>query len=338
MISLISRYRNLIFAVLGALALFAVLGVLLAGRGGKTSSAPVPVTIQLVWKHGSNFAGYYAADKNGDYAKAGVSAELAPGGPGIDPVTVVLDGGAQFALTNAIHLLNARARGAPVKAIACVFQQSPLVFASRKGSGIKHPRDFAGKTVRVSGLNRLILRAMTGRFGLGAADYRIVETADRSGFLAGDIDVWGGYVNGRSHWILEKSTQFNVIHPDNYGIHAYYQCLVTTDRLIDGDPGLIAAVLRATLKGWRDMSENPDAAGPLTLAYDPDLDERVQTRRIKSVRPLFLGEQGRIGWMRPELWAQMVEFLRELGALDAPLDPSVLYDMRFLEKAHESGT
>ena len=45
MISVGSSNRGLILTILGALALFAVLGVSHAGRGNKPSFAPVPVTI-----------------------------------------------------------------------------------------------------------------------------------------------------------------------------------------------------------------------------------------------------------------------------------------------------
>ncbi len=85
------------------------------------------------------------------------------------------------------------------------------------------------------------------------------------------------------------------LHPDDFGVHAYYRCLVTTDQVITKEPELVAPMARPTLRGWSYVAEQPEATGALTLAYDPTLDATVQTGRPKAVRHLFITNQGPIG-------------------------------------------
>ena len=59
-------------------------------RGGASSGAQLDkVTLQLKWVPQAQFAGYYAALKQGYYKKAGLDVTIKPGGPDIIPEQVV---------------------------------------------------------------------------------------------------------------------------------------------------------------------------------------------------------------------------------------------------------
>ena len=329
-----TRQRMVICAAAGVAVLAtAGFGVLWFGFPGGGPAPMMPVKVQLGWKHQSDFAGYYAADQKGYYAEEALSVSFVAGGLKIDPLKAVLGGEARFGITNVVHLLHARARGEPVKAV-CIYQRSPLIFAVKADSGITHPRQFTGKTIRLSVHNRVILDAMTGRFGITPQEYTLVETSDKSRFLSGEIDMWGGYISGGSQWILAARDRVHTIHPDDFGVHDYYLCLMTTDQVITKEPELVARVVRTTLRGWSYVAEHPEATGALTLAYDPTLDATVQTGRLKAVRHLFITDQGPVGWMKPERWSGLVEALRLIGAIDGPIDATELYTMRFLEEIY----
>jgi two-component system sensor histidine kinase/response regulator len=68
------------------------------------------VTLQLKWKHQFQFAGYYAAQEKGYYREAGLEVDIVEAGPETDPVREVLDGRAQFGVSNSALIL-ARAAG-----------------------------------------------------------------------------------------------------------------------------------------------------------------------------------------------------------------------------------
>ena len=56
----------------------------------------VKVRVVLQWVPQSQFAGYYAALKEGFYEQENLDVEIIPGGPDIAPAQVVASGGAEF--------------------------------------------------------------------------------------------------------------------------------------------------------------------------------------------------------------------------------------------------
>ena len=99
----------------------------------------IPVTVQLNWLHYATFAGLYAADQNGDYASEGLRGEFVPGGPNVDFISPVVTGQAQFGAAGAENLIQARAAGKPVRAIAVILRRSPFALVSLADSGITTP-------------------------------------------------------------------------------------------------------------------------------------------------------------------------------------------------------
>jgi NitT/TauT family transport system substrate-binding protein len=53
------------------------------------------VTLQLKWVTQAQFAGYFAAVDQGYFKAAGLDVQIIPGGPDINPMQVVAQGGAE---------------------------------------------------------------------------------------------------------------------------------------------------------------------------------------------------------------------------------------------------
>ena len=173
--------------------LTALLGLLVLFGLSACSSAPgaaelTPVTVQLRWTHQAQFAGFYAADQNGEYTAEGLAVTFLEVGPDVDIHASVLQGSAQFGVAGADTLILKRAQGDPFKAIASIYRHNPLVFITLEESGITRPQDFAGKTILVASFNTAILHAMTSHAGVTPDQY--TETCcDYEQFYAGEVDV-----------------------------------------------------------------------------------------------------------------------------------------------------
>ncbi len=170
------RSFKLMAASLGLVAV-AVVGVyLMSSQDEDGSPAPPKRTVlQLPWTHSGAFAGYYLADQDGYYEESGIDIGFREGGGPIDPIAAVLEGKAQFGIASGNHLLQARAAGEPVRVLAAIHQLNPILFAVLDDSGIRHPRQFAGKTIRASQTNLPILHALAKRFGIDRDDYTVVD-------------------------------------------------------------------------------------------------------------------------------------------------------------------
>ena len=118
-----------------------------------------PVRLQLKWLHQFQFAGYYAAIEKGYYREEGLAVELLEGKPGLVPAQALLDGKADFAV-DAPSIVIQRQQGAPLVALAAIFQHSPTVVLTRGDSGITRPQDLRGKRVMLTPVTDPELLAM----------------------------------------------------------------------------------------------------------------------------------------------------------------------------------
>ncbi|MBT6426964.1 MAG: ABC transporter substrate-binding protein, partial [Rhodospirillaceae bacterium] len=227
------------------------------------------VTFKMGWWHEQTYAGFYAAEREGRYSTGGLRVTFIEGGPGANSLAALSAGKAHFATSTASAILNARAKGARIKAIACFYRRSPLAFAAKPGSGIRHPRDFAGKTIRVAKHSVQILHAMTARFGLSDDAYQVVHTRELDKFHDGEIDVFGGYLPGAILSAQKVMPDLIIIHPDNFGVHTYHNCLTTTEELLQKYPDLVRQFLAASVWGWKFVVANPSEVSALVLANNP---------------------------------------------------------------------
>ncbi len=292
----------------------------------------IPVTVHLQWMHEAEFAGFYAADQNGYYAEEGLAVTFLPGGSGIDNLASVASGQAQFGLASAEQLILSRASGETLRAIAVVYRHTPGVFFSLADSGITHPQQFAGLTIRTPAPMAALLHAMTSFVGVTPDQYQEVNLpSDVELFLSGEAQVWGGYLTGLVVTLKNAGYDLNIIYPDDYGVHFYGDTIITTDALIASDPDLVTRFLRASLRGWSWAIENPEQIGAMVLMYNPDLNIEIENQKMSASAPLVHTGEAQIGWMEAETWAGMVTMLVEQDLLAADLDPAQLYTMQFLQ-------
>jgi diguanylate cyclase (GGDEF)-like protein/PAS domain S-box-containing protein len=94
-----------------------------------------PLTIQLKWFHQFQFAGYYAALDLGYYQDEGLEVILRERSVQSDPVTDVLEGRAEYGITD-IGLVLAALQGKPVVLISQIFQHSPWALRTLEESDI----------------------------------------------------------------------------------------------------------------------------------------------------------------------------------------------------------
>lgn len=328
------RYRTLTHfaALIRTLGLAFVIGIVLSGcRTSESPASRVPVTAQLNWLHYASFGGLYAADQNGYYADHDLDVSFLEGGPAVDHLAAVLDGEAQFGVLGADELILARAEGKPVRAVAVILRQSPVVFVAPIETGIVSPRDFAGETVRVTPQLRPTLHTIMARVGVPPDQYdEVVLPSDLELFTAGPADVWGVYYNSFAVELQSAGHRLNFIFPDDYGVHFYNDTLFTTDTLIEQQPELVDRFLRATLLGLRYAIENPDAVGRLVQAYEPDADVAIETQKAIASIPLISSISEHLGDMEPAAWAAMHDILLEQGVLAEPFDITAVYTREFL--------
>ena len=96
----------------------------------------VPVDVQLDWKANAQFAGLLLAKENGWYAEAGLDVSIHPNDFKRSYLDVVASSDHTVGSSESRSLVAARGRGMPVRAVATIFQGSPIVLLSKRTRGI----------------------------------------------------------------------------------------------------------------------------------------------------------------------------------------------------------
>ena len=300
-----------------------------------TKQPPDEVALQLKWVHQAQFAGFYVAQERGYYAEENIEVTFVEGGPGIDVMEQVVTGQTEFGIEASDLVLQHCGKGVSIAAVAVIYRRNPLAFVSMADSGIEEPADFLGRTVALSSYGELQFAAIMKRLGLNVRQVEFVPFEyDYGSFYSGDVDVTDGYSTAGLIRMRQQGYEVNTIRPSNYGVLLYADALITTDQMIAENPELVARVLRATLRGWREAIEQQEAAVETTLQYAREADAELQSQMLEASVPLIHTGEDQIGWMRAEVWQGMHDILLEQGILDEPVGMDKVYTMDFLHAVY----
>ncbi|WP_176787825.1 ABC transporter substrate-binding protein [Roseospirillum parvum] len=232
---------------------------ILCGLGAPSARAAEQVVLQLKWHPQFQFAGYYAADKLGYFAAEGLAVTIRPRQPGPNPVDVVLAGQADFGVSGSAVVLS-RLRGRPVVLLAAVFQHAPLVLLTRSEDGILGPSELKGRRIMLGPEREdALLLAMLRNQGLGPDDFiRVPHTFSDTALIDEEVDAVSAYVTNQPFQYRRRGVAVNIINPVGYGFDFYGDTLFTSEALARRRPDLVAAMRRASLKGWRYALDHPE--------------------------------------------------------------------------------
>jgi NitT/TauT family transport system substrate-binding protein len=293
------------------------------------------VTVQLVWKHQAQFAGFYAADKNGFYENENLEVSILPRrSPSFDVVNAVVKGDADFGVNYAVGLIEARNRKQPVTAIASIYKRYPLAFMSLKEKGIVHPLDFVGRrfpVLSVSGAS-VLFDALLKKNRVTREDIVFIQTGyDLNRLFTGEVDVWTGYTINEVLIAKQKGYEINLVKPGDFGVNMMGDTLFTSDILINTNPDLVLRFVRATVKGWQWAVEHPEDAAKMCLEFDNELDLNHQTAMMKTSIP-YIKSQGPVGMMDTKVWEEMYKTLLDQEIIESRLNLNTVYINSFVEQ------
>lgn len=274
-----------------------------------------PIRFQLRWHHQFQFAGYYAAKEKGFYRRAGFDVELIPGSADKQPVREVLSGRAQYAEGNS-EVLHSRLKGAPLVALATIFQYSPSILLTLKKSEIKQPLDLIGRRVMgVKDQSDADFLAMFARekIPLGSIDL-LNSSYDVEDLINGNTDAFNAYLTNEPFLLEERNVPYNIINPRDYGVDFYSDILFTSEDEIRFHPGRAGRFRQATLEGWTYALANPEEL--IQIIRDKYSSEKsVSHMRYEalSVQSLILPELVEIGYTNPLRFRAMAEVFLQQG-------------------------
>ena len=302
-------------------------------RNNQNNEQSGKVSLRLAWLHGSGFEGFYAAKDKGFYNDQGLDVTLYPGGPDQNPIRSVAAGSDTFGQGGLVEVLQARAKGVPIKAIAAIFRENPVVYFSLKNSGIKTPNDFVGKTVGVKyGLDtETLYRALLSKYKINKSSITEVPVKfDMSPLFRKEVDVWPGYINFEPVIAKMQGYDVDVIRAEDYGIPMYGQVIFAREDFIKENPDIVRKFLEATVEGWQYAVSHDDEAAQLATKYSPETDLALAQKIFAPTKKLVIAQDSKIGYMETEVWQTNENILREQGLIKNDINLQDAFTNEFL--------
>ena len=278
------------------------------------------VVVQLRWKHHFQFAGYYAAAVKGFYREAGLKAELREGWGNSVAVDEVLKGGADFGVTGP-EILYRRLLGDPLVVLAAIFQHSAHALVARRDSGITVPADLIGRKVSWSTKWDPDLQAMFRHEGISLDQLVIIpDKWNFDDFVTGKIDALSCYTTTEVYRLKSLKVPYTMIHPVNYGIDFYGDCLFTSERQIADHRKRVANFRIASLKGWEYAMDHVEEMIDIILRNFGGRDHGLTREQLRfeadAMRRLIFPDLVEMGHMNPERWRRIADTYADVGMVD----------------------
>ena len=286
-------------------------------KGIARGKGPDRVALAFNGGHRFQYAGYYAAAAKGFYADEGLNVEWVVPQNGGHPLEAVLKGRAEYGVASA-DIAKARAEGAPVVALAAIFQHSTLGLMSRRDRNLAYLPDYAGKTILAGEDGRAEILAAFAKAGVDPAAIRFAPAGKGvDAVIDGTAEASVGSIASQPVEMRLRGVEPRTIQPIEHGIDFYGETLFTTEEEIDRHPERAEGMRRACLKGWEYALENVDEAIETILAM-PGATEGGATRdalraEAKLVAGAMQSKLVEIGHMNPARWDRIAETYAELG-------------------------
>lgn len=312
---------------------FAIVCVLLA----KTFTwSEEPVIVELKWLHQTQFAGYYVAEKEGYYNKAGLRVDIHQKNPEINNIESVVEGESQFAVISANELLKAIDEKQPIIAIAALYQKSPSVIVSLKEKNIKTPEDFKDKKLGIVSdtlENRLIYTSLAKT--IPSNNFSFISTGfSQIKFLeSGQADAVSLYRISELQKLKLNIDKYNIIYPENYGRKLYDDILITNTNFLKDNPKTVEKFVKATLKGWQEAINNPEKATQISLNYMPKKNQNHDYQKnmlVESIELMKTNDKLKIGSMSEQSWQEQITYLKNAGLI-SQLNPKDVFTNEFVK-------
>jgi NitT/TauT family transport system substrate-binding protein len=312
-----------------------------------TSAAAASVRLQLQWAPQAQFAGYFAADKQGYFAAENLTVQIVPGGPDVVPQAEgSKPDGPEFTISWVPKVLEAREAATPsdLVDIAQIFQRSGTLSVTWKDTGLDDPCKLAGKKVGTWGFGNefevtagLLTCGLTPGLengGDATKQYQQVTQAfDMKAFLSREIDAAEAMIYNEYAQVLEaqdpntgqlyKADQLNVINWNDYRVSMLQDAIFVRKSWLDQGANRDVAVrfVRASLKGWIYCRDHPADCVQYTIAAGSQLGVGHQTWMMNEINALVWPSPVGVGVIDPIFWGQTVKIAKNAGIIKH--DPSI---------------
>ncbi|TVU53335.1 MAG: hypothetical protein EA414_12780 [Arthrospira sp. PLM2.Bin9] len=299
------------------------------------------IIMQLDWKYNAQFAGVLLADYYNLYKSSGLAVEIRPGETAMIVTNQVAENPAMIGCGEQDIIMNAQIAGKPIKAIATMFQNSPLGLMSMPNSQIYDLQDLIGKRVAMQGESYSIMQMVMGHNNIGSDEIEVILVSGEEKhdlLLRGDVDAVQCYIVDEPIGFAAKTgITPNTMKFSDYGYDAYVQVIFAHNKLLQYHPEIVQTFLEVTFAGWRLALDDVEKAAEIIVSnyaetggeYD-DLDYQIAS--LKQVANYVTAgiTDNDLGKIDGDRWQSMAAQFEKYDIIDEVSLFSNSVDDRFL--------
>ncbi len=301
------------------------------------------VSLELSFIPNVQHAGFLVAAARGYYKDEGLELEVKPGSPAIDTTQDLADGTVDLAQVDYVDIVEARAAGVPIKAIAQTYKLPFFFWYANKSSGIASVADWKGKKLGAIQPGDYPERdAMMLAAGLDPKKDVTILQQDfgTDDFIAGKIDIGEGVVFYHPAYLIGVNQKkwpddFNVFNPADLGADFASQTVAANEDFIAKDPAAIRCFLRASIRGWQATFADAQKAVDDVMTFIPEgaIPKPHQQGAINSVLPIVGSGATDTTLLKPtpDKYTATIAQLKTLGYLKTDVDVAATYDGSFYD-------
>lgn len=313
----------LVVAAVAALTLWSAFGGN-APQAGKRAENARTIRFNMAWLPQGSMAGIFVAIDKGYFAEAGINVEPVRGFGGMRTANELDQGMFEFAYIDPLSVALNRSKGGKVRMIGGINMRFPAgACFVKERHRIERPADLAGLRFGAgqSSMIQALLPAWLTANGVDPARVERIQLDPAivvSSLVEGRIDAAECWL-GNSMALFDKAAKAKgvtigrVAYAD-YGLDVYGSGFATRDALIEKEPEMVRAFLKAAYRGYADAARDPKAALAIIRKYYPLLDEAVTERQIRETTALMAAEGGSHR-LKPEKVERTVTYLQASGQL-----------------------
>ncbi|MDM8529067.1 ABC transporter substrate-binding protein [Anaerolineales bacterium HSG24] len=280
------------------------------------------------------FAPYYVAQAKGFYADEGLDVSLEHGFE-TDFIALTAKGERYFAVASGDQVILSRAQGLPIVYVMKWYERFPVAIMAPKNSGIDSPKDLANHTVGIPGpfgASYVAWKALIYATGLDESTINLesIGFTQAEAVSTEQVDAAVVYIANEPIQLSQQGIDVNVFEVSDY-IDLVSNGIVTNETLIQENPELVQAMVRASLRGLQYAIDNPDEAFEIVRQEVTAMtDEDAPTQRMVLDASIELWKTDQFGKTSPEHWVKSVEFMKETGLIENDVDIERLYSNDFV--------
>jgi len=283
------------------------------------------------------FAPIRLAQGKGYFKDAGLEVSFAVGRGGVDVAKQVGAGNAPIGGIVGDGPIMVRGNDVPVKIVAVFGGKGFMQLVVREDSGITKPADLKGKTLTVMSFQDTTFYALLGLMasvGLKQDDANIQQ--------AGPVGVWQSVATGKSvgmagvpDWIASvqaAGAKVNVLPTDEFFPHMA-QGIAVSDDMIQKNPAMIRKFVGASLKGMKDVMDNPDQAAVDFVKFVPEWQGKENEVKValNYYAKLVYPGQKQLGEVNVDRLTKLQDFYLEKGFIQKKSPVAELYSNEFIK-------